>query len=187
VYYQDASPLHFDPEGLLSTLPAIANALAGVLLGSYLLNSDKDMAKKCRTMAFFGLLAIGLGELWGLVLPINKALWTSSYVVMSSGWAMLVLAGLIWLLDLVKIRAWSAPFVVFGANAISFYMFSAILARILIMVPVGDTSLHGWLYQKGFQPLFGNYNGSLLFAVSFCILCYGVMHYLYKRRIFLKV
>ena len=129
VYYGDASPFHFDPEGLLSTLPAIGGALMGVFTGDLLLDKTLSTEKKCRILLLAGILGIAIGELWGLVFPINKSLWTSSFVVMSTGWASLLLGLLVWLLDIKRITLWSAPFVVFGANAIAFYMLSAVLAR----------------------------------------------------------
>ena len=187
LYYKEAIPYAFDPEGLFSTLPAVASALAGVFTGGLLMNKDKSLAYKTKVMCAVGAILIVTGEAWGWILPINKSIWTSSYVVMSTGWALLILGGLTWLIDIKGKKRWTAPFVVFGANAIAFYMFSAVVARLFIMLPVADTSLHGWLYSEVYQPLFGNLNGSLMFAVSFCLGCYVVMHYLYKNKIFFKV
>ena len=187
LYYKEAIPYAFDPEGLFSTLPAVAGALAGVFTGDLLMNKDKSLAYKTKVMCAVGAILIVAGEAWGWILPINKSIWTSSYVVMSTGWALLILGGLTWLIDIKGKKRWTAPFVVFGANAIAFYMFSAVVARVFIMLPVADTSLHGWLYSEVYQPLFGNLNGSLMFAVSFCLGCYVVMHYLYKNKIFFKV
>ena len=187
LYYKEAIPYAFDPEGLFSTLPAVASALAGVFTGDLLMNKDKSLAYKTKVMCAVGAILIVTGEAWGWILPINKSIWTSSYVVMSTGWALLILGGLTWLIDIKGKKRWTAPFVVFGANAIAFYMFSAVVARLFIMLPVADTSLHGWLYSEVYQPLFGNLNGSLMFAVSFCLGCYVVMHYLYKNKIFFKV
>lgn len=187
LYYRDALPFAFDPEGLFSTLPAIAGALAGVFTGDLLMNKQKSLTEKTSKMISIGLILIVLGEIWGWVFPINKSIWTSSFVVMSTGWALLILGVLTILIDIKGHKRWTAPFVVFGANAIAFYMFSAILARLFTMVPVAETSLHGWLYTQIYQPLFGNFNGSLMFAITFCLVCYLVMHYLYKKQIFFKV
>ena len=187
LYYRDAKPFAFDPEGLLSTLPAIAGALAGVFTGDVLTDKTRSLQSKCQLMLISGLTLLLVGELWGLVFPINKALWTSSYVLMSTGWALVILAALTWLIDIKGVKQWSAPFVVFGANAIGFYMFSAVLARLLIMIPMQETSVQGWLFSFIYQPVFGNYSGSLMFAISFCLFCYLVMHWLYKKQIFFKV
>lgn len=187
LYYEKALPFAFDPEGLLSTLPAISGALAGVFTGQLLLSPRFNVNQKIKYLGAAGLLLVIAGELWGLSFPINKSIWTSSFVLLSTGWALIGLAALTYLVDVKRCQAWTAPFVIFGANAIAFFMFSAMLARVFIMIPLGETSLKGWLYSAIYQPLFGNYLGSLMFAVSFCIVCFFVMHYLYKKRIFFKV
>ncbi|NVK25093.1 MAG: DUF5009 domain-containing protein [Gammaproteobacteria bacterium] len=187
LYYANAQPFAFDPEGVLSTLPSIAGCLIGVFTGNLLIDKTYSLTKKCTVMFLSGFGLLVLGYFWSLYFPVNKALWTSSFVLVTSGWALLILAALTFLIDMKHYKSWSAPFVVFGANAIFFYMFSAVVERILLMIPAGDEVLRSWLYVKIFQPLFGNYNGSLLYAVVFLILCYGVMHWLYKRQIFFKV
>jgi len=187
LYYADALPFAFDPEGVLSTLPAISGCLFGVFTGQLLLAKNKDIMSKTKSLVFAGLLSLALGYIWGGYFPVNKAMWTSSYVLVTTGYALLVLALLIYMLDIKKVQAWSAPFVVFGANAIFFYVFSAVVERISLMVPIGDISAKGWLYSEVFLPVFGNYNGSLMYAVVFLLLSYVVMHQLYKRQIFFKV
>ncbi|TLU67374.1 DUF5009 domain-containing protein [Thalassotalea litorea] len=187
LYYASATPFAFDPEGLISTLPAISGCLAGVFTGNILTNKALTLAGKAKKMLVIGLVCAIVGELWGLVFPINKALWTSSFVVMSSGWALLTLAALTWLIDIKGKKYWSAPFVVCGANAIFFYMFAGVLARLLMMIPVADSSLGDWLFSDVLQPLFGNYNGSLMFAISFLFVSYWVLDYLYRKKIFFKV
>jgi predicted acyltransferase len=106
---------------------------------------------------------------------------------MTTGWALLTLAILTWLIDIKGWKNWSAPFVVFGANAILFFMFSGVVSRVLLMIPVGKINLQGWLYINVYQPLFGSFNGSLAYAVSFLLLCYLVMYLLYQRKLFFKV
>lgn len=186
-YYADARPFAFDPEGLLSTLPAIATCLTGVLAGQIIANRTFDEIEKVRCLAVAGILCAAAGEAWSLWLPVNKALWTPSYVLLTSGLAMLFLAGLAWLIDIGGRYRWGLPFVVFGANAIFFFVFSGIVARVLLMVPVGDASLKAWLFGHVFQPLFGDYNGSLTFAIVFLLASYAVMYQLYRRKIFFKV
>lgn len=92
-----------------------------------------------------------------------------------------------YILDIRKVRLWSAPFLVFGANAILFFMFAGVIARILIMIPVGETSLKGVIFSKALQPLLGNYLGSFTFSLLFLSLSYLVMYACYKRGIFWKV
>lgn len=190
LYYKDAIPFSFDPEGILSTLPAISTCLSGILLGKYLRFAKRNRTELSKQIVYIA--AIGLGmvvfaELWSNWLPINKALWTPSFVLLSSGYACLVLALCMYLIDLKGYRNWCAPFVVFGANSIAFYMFSGVMARIIIMIPVADSSLKAWLYQSVYAPIFGALNGSLAFAITFLIISYVVMYGMYRKNIIWKV
>ncbi|WP_102796328.1 acyltransferase family protein [Bowmanella denitrificans] len=187
VYDKKATPFVMDPEGILSTLPAIAGCLSGVLAGQFLMNNQLPLLRRITVLLLVGLTAVIVSEAWHSILPINKALWTPSFVLLSSGYACLVLGLCLWLIDHKGIKAWTAPFVVFGANAIAFYMFAAIVARLLLMFSVGEASLKGWLYTTLFQPLFGNYNGSLAFALTFLAVSYAMMHWMYKKGWFWKV
>ncbi|MBV2130534.1 acyltransferase family protein [Arsukibacterium indicum] len=186
LYYRSATPFAFDPEGIWSTLPAIASCLSGVLLAQWL-QSGHSLTHKIRGLLLVGVIAVWVAELWHFSLPINKSLWTPSFVLLSSGYCAIVLAACIWLCDVKRWRRWSAPFVVFGANAILFYMLAGVLARVLVMIPVGDGLLQGWLFSRVFQPLFGNFNGSLAFALTFLTLSYLLMHWCYRRGYIFKV
>ncbi|MDX3775040.1 heparan-alpha-glucosaminide N-acetyltransferase domain-containing protein [Chromatiaceae bacterium AAb-1] len=186
VYYRKATPFAFDPEGLFTTLPAIASCLSGVLVAQYL-QSEQTQVQKIRMLLLCGLIAVLAAEFWHGVLPINKSLWTPSFVLLSSGYACIALAACIWLCDVKGYRLWSAPFVVFGANAILFFMFAGVAARILMMIPVAEGSLHSWLYNSVFQPAFGNLNGSLAFALCFLLISYVLMHWCYKKGYIFKV
>ena len=166
VYYATAKPLAFDPEGILSTLPAVATALSGILCGYYI-STEKNLGKQVRIFTLVAITSIVCGCLLSLLIPINKALWTPSYVIISSGLAMLCYALCSYILDIRKVRLWSAPFLVFGANAILFFMFAGIVARILIMIPVADTSLKSAIFNQVLQPLFGNYLGSFSYSLLF--------------------
>ncbi len=187
LYYGEAKPFAFDPEGLLSTLPAVATCLSGIVVGQWLMQASRTTQFKSKALFVTGLLFIIFAELWGAFFPINKALWTSSYVLLSSGYACAVLAALLWIIDVRSHRIWTAPFIVFGANSIAFFMFAGIIARILIIIPVAETTLKSWLYHTIYQPLLGDFNGSLAFAISFLILSYLVMLNLYQKGIFWKV
>lgn len=187
LYYSTASPFPFDPEGILSTLPAVATGISGMLVGHLLTKPNLIERNKIYALFAMGMIGVVLGELWHLYLPINKALWTSSYVLLSSGYACLLLGFLIFALKRKSIQLSSAPFVVFGANSIAFFMFAGVLARVLIIWPVGDTSLKGWLYTQIFHPCFGALNGSLIFALCFLAVSYLCMYWLYKKGLFWKV
>ncbi|MDP2716638.1 acyltransferase family protein [Rheinheimera sp.] len=186
VYYRSATPFAFDPEGLWSTLPAIASCLSGVLIAQWL-QAERSLAEKIRGLLLCGVVAVWLAELWHFSLPINKSLWTPSFVLLSSGYCAIALAACLWLCDVKRWRRWSAPFVVFGANAILFFMFAGLAARALMMLSVGEASLQSWLFSALYQPLFGDYNGSLAFALSFLLLSYLLMHWCYKRGYIFKV
>jgi predicted acyltransferase len=187
LYYGQATPFAFDPEGLLSTLPAVATSLSGIVVGQWLMLASRTTQFKSKSLIVIGFLFIAFAELWNTFFPINKALWTSSYVLLSSGYACALLGALLWIIDVRSYKNWTAPFIVFGANSIAFFMFAGIVARILIMIPVAETTLKGWLYQTLYQPLLGNINGSLGFAISFLIFSYLVMLKLYQQGIFWRV
>jgi predicted acyltransferase len=186
VYYRAATPFAFDPEGLWSTLPAVASCLSGVLLAQWL-QTERSLASKVRGLLLAGVIAVWLAELWHFSLPINKSLWTPSFVILSSGYCAIAMAACVWLCDIKRWRRWSAPFVVFGANAILFFMLAGVFARALVMIPVGDGLLKGWLFSRLFQPLFGNLNGSLAFALVFLALSYWLMLWCYRRDLIFKV
>ncbi|MFT6796024.1 MAG: putative acyltransferase [Maribacter sp.] len=174
----------YDPEGLLSTVPSIASALLGVFTG--LILTSKQVKKATILMGIGGGLLI-IGHLWDLVFPINKALWTSSFVLVTAGWANLVLALIYYLTDVKKIK-FGSIFRYAGANAIIVYFLSSFIAKIMGQIRIGETSLHGWLFQNLFvHDIISMQLSSLLYALSvvafYCFLAY----FLYQRKIFFKV
>ncbi len=190
VYKRTSEPFAYDPEGLLSTLPAIATCISGVATGEclrYAKTRNSTLSYQIKLLFISGLTLSMIGQLTHLVFPINKILWTPSYVLLSTGIALLFLAFCIYLIDHKRYKLWSAPFIVFGANAIAFFMFAGIVGRLMLMIPVGESTLKGFLFNEVFQPLFGNYNGSLTYAFCFLCLSYIVFHNLFKRRIIWKV
>nr|WP_241242207.1 DUF5009 domain-containing protein [Thalassotalea sp. G2M2-11] len=187
LYYQKATPFPFDPEGIWSTIPAIASAISGVLTGQYLLSPNNSTPTKAKKLCLFGGLALILGYTVANDFPINKQLWSPSFVLVSSAWALIILSGLIWLLDVKHYRRWSAPFVVFGMNAIGFFVLSGVIARVLLMIPAGEVSLKSFLYNTVFSNLFSPTFGSFAFALCFCGICYWIFYQLYQKQIFFKV
>ncbi|MGI8919279.1 MAG: acyltransferase family protein [Pyrinomonadaceae bacterium] len=181
----------YDPEGLLSTLPAIATTLLGVISGA-LLRSSRKHYEKLSLLFIAGLSCIIGGWIWNLFFPINKSLWTSSYVLFTGGLAMQFLALCYWLADMKAYRRWATPFVVFGVNAITLFVGSGLMARLmgLIKVPRADgtrIALKTWLYDKLFLSWLPPYPASLSFAIAFIFLWLGLMWILYKRNIFIKI
>lgn len=181
----------YDPEGLLSTIPAIATTLFGVLTGHWL-RSNKTQYEKVAGMFVAGMCCIVIGWAWHPFFPINKSLWTSSYVLFTAGMALQALAFCYWLIDIKKYRRWAKPFVVFGVNAIALFVGSGLMAKLmglqLVSAPDGNrVALKTWIYNAIFAPWFSPQNASLAFAIAFILLWLGLMWILYRRRIFIKV
>jgi len=180
----------WDPEGLLSTVPAIGTTILGVLAGLWLRETGTS-SRAVRGLLLAGVGGVAVGELWGLAFPINKNLWTSSYVVFTAGGASLLLGALLWIIDVRGTKGWAKPLVVLGMNAIALFVLSGLLVKtlILIRVPagnVGSTPLSEWIYQSFYVPLASPYNASLLYALTHLVVLYGVLAWMYRRRIFLK-
>jgi predicted acyltransferase len=183
----------FDPEGLLSTLPAVATMLLGTLAGE-VLRQHGDARRKCGRLAAFGAVAAAAGLLWGRFFPINKSLWTSSYALLMSGLAALVLAGLVLAIDGRGLRAWAAPLIWLGRNAIAAFTLSTLGAIAMIAIRVADPAAPGktrslWtvIYRTVFDRFADPRVGSLLFALTYLALWTAVFGLLYRRRIFVKI
>lgn len=189
----------WDPEGLVSTLPAIGSQIFGVLVGRFLL-TDRTPAKKTLLMVGVGALCVGLGELLGVTLmPINKSLWTVSYAIAMTGFGLLVFSLFYWLMDasprvVVKNAAARAftPFTIYGMNALFIFAFSGLVAKMLGFLRLhgskGDsTSLKTFLYAHIESLPIAPVNASLLFAIAFNVLMFGVAWAMWKRRWFVKV
>lgn len=177
-----------DPEGLLSDIPAIATTLLGMLTGMWL-RTKESIGRKCLGMAGAGVTCIVLGELWNPWFPINKNLWTSSYVLFAAGVSLLVFALCYWAAD---IRGWKTGWtyfwLVFGTNAISAYVLSELLASALSATKLSaKATLGGEIYTGLFQRVHPPGVGALLYALAFVIVCWLVMWPLYRKRIFIKV
>ncbi len=181
----------WDPEGLLSTIPAMGTALIGVLTG-YWLRSNNDKTTKTVWMFFYGIVLMALGYAWDFWFPINKSLWTSSYVVYTGGLALIFLAFCYWLIDVQDKKWWIKPFHIYGTNAIAVFFLSGIVARLLYLIKVttsnGESiSLKYYIYSNLFLPIASPINASLLFAISYILLWLFIIWLLYRKQIFIKV
>ena len=179
-----------DPEGLLSTLPAIATTLIGMLTGMWL-RTERAISDKIKGIFVAGFGCVLVGGLWNFTFPINKKLWTSSYVLFAAGFSLLLLAVCLVLVDRRKSADKSrflAPWVVFGTNAIAAYVFSELLQSTLNSIPVRQgMNLQRWIYLS-IQHVVPNLAfASLLYSVGFVIVCWVFVDVLYRRKIFLKV
>ncbi|MDA0328426.1 MAG: DUF5009 domain-containing protein [Gemmatimonadetes bacterium] len=180
----------WDPEGILSTLPAIATALIGTFTGEWL-QSGREPRVLTRGLLLTGSLLVPAGLAWGVVFPINKNLWTSSYVVFTAGTALLLLGSLYWLIDVKAKRGWWEQWmVVYGMNAIAVFVASGMLSKAMGRVRVGGldgTSLYNWIFENGFRSWAGDYNGSLAFAMTYVVLWLGVAWAMHARRLYLRI
>ena len=181
----------FDPEGLLSTIPAIATTLMGVLAGQWL-RKEKPAYEKVAGMFAAGVVCMVIGWMWNPWFPINKSLWTSSYVFFTGGLALLFLALCYWIIDIRKYTAWTKPFVVFGVNALVLFVASGVMARLLGLIKVSTPDgkqipLQSWIYRNVFLSWLPPYRASLAYAIVFILVWLGLMWILYRRRIFIKV
>lgn len=182
----------WDPEGILSTLPAIATGLFGILVGVYLRRKDLDAAVKIAWLFCTGCAAVALGLVWDLQFPINKQLWTSSYVLYTGGLATLILAFCYWIIDVHRYNRFTTPFVVYGVNAITVFFLSGLIPRILNMIKIRgsdgtDTGLQSWLYTTYFSSNFSPLNASLAWAISFILFWLVVLWVMYRKNIIIKV
>jgi predicted acyltransferase len=180
----------FDPEGILSTFPAIVTAILGSLAGDWLRSKRRHSAKTLGLLAA-GAALTGLGLALHPYFPINKPLWTSTFVLFTAGAALLFLAGCFFLVDVLGRKKWALPFIVLGTNAIAAYVGSSLLAKILLWVKVSSggerIGLFSWIYRSAFVPWAGDVNGSLAFAITFVLLWLALMTPLYRKKIFIKI
>lgn len=179
-----------DPDGLLSTFPALTSALAGALAGQWL-RSSRRLPEKATGLLRAGVLAVTASLVWGLAFPINKSLWTSSFALLSTGLSLLVFAFCYWLCEIQGLRAWARPLEVFGKNALLSYFLSQMGYSLQEFLPAGlpdgspgdlklwlCSALFGWLRPP---------DAALAYAMSYTLLCLGLMAIFYRKRVFLKI
>jgi predicted acyltransferase len=181
----------YDPEGILSTIPAIATAMLGVLAGRWI-NQPKPLIERIATLFAAGCLAMVVGLMWNWSFPINKNLWTSSFVVFTAGMGCVTLATIMWLIDEHHVKWWTKPFVIYGMNPIVAFVGSGVLARILytlwqVQYNGRPTSMETVIYKTVFEPFLDPKNASLAMAFATVVFWYLILAVLYRKKIFLKV
>lgn len=181
----------WDPEGILSTLPAIATAMIGIFTGN-LLRSDQDSKEKTVSMYVWGSVLMLAGWIWSFWFPLNKNIWTSSYVLYTAGLALFFLAFCYWFIDIKKVTWWIKPFHVYGMNAITVFFLSGIVGRLLYLIKWETAegtmiTLKNYLFETFFLSWLSPINASLGFAVVYIIIWLGLMWILYVKKIFIKV
>ena len=183
----------WDPEGLLGTLPALGTGLLGVLTAQWLRRKDQEPAAKVAWLFVAGGAIILLGLGWAPWFPINKALWSSSYVLYTGGLAMAGLATLYWICDVQGYRTWTRPALVYGVNAILVFCLSALISRTFglfkLALPGGKTGgLKEWLYEYGIAPHFADpRTASAVGAGALIVIWFGILNWMYKKGVVVKV
>jgi len=180
----------FDPEGILSTIPCFAHALIGVFAGMLIMSTD-DLWQKVNRLFIMGSIILMSGFLLDYAFPINKAMWSSSYVLVTCGLASLLLALLIWLIDICGKKRWSVFFESFGANPLFIYCLSALFVYICgaIRFTYHDAPYNAWSfwYKECMMPIFGETGGSLACALSLVLVMWCIAHPLYRKHIYIKI
>jgi predicted acyltransferase len=187
LYHGEGIP--FDPEGWLSTLPAIGNVVAGYYTGVFIRERGKNYEVLGKLM-LAGCLFIFIALWWNMVFPINKKLWTSPFVLLTSGIDLLLISALIFVIEMSGKfnKGWTSFFIVFGKNPLFIYLLSELLVTVLFMIRINKTeSFFSWINKVFFQVVAPGAVGSLLFALSYMLFCWCMGWWLNKRRIYIKV
>jgi predicted acyltransferase len=186
----------WDPEGIISTIPAIATTLIGSLTGDYIRKSEHSKVEKSAWMFVSGAVMLLIGAILDMWMPINKSLWTVSYSIFMCGWALCIFGIFYFLIDAKGIKKWAHPFAAYGMNAIFVFVLSGVIAKSLGLWKFNvqqtdgtfaDVSLKTIIMQNIFDPLFSPINSSLAFAIFFIAVMYLVVWFLFKKKIFIKV
>lgn len=182
----------WDPEGILSTLPAIASGLIGVLVGAFLRRRELEDGYKISWLFSTGLMLFIGGMIWSLQFPLNKSLWTSSFVLYTGGVATMILSSCYWIIDVNKYQRYTLPFVVYGKNAITVFFLSGLLPRTMNMIKVRnadgtESGLESFLYTNFFSTNFSPINASLAWAIAQICFWFVILYIMYRKNIFIKV
>ncbi len=175
----------FDPEGWVSTLPAIVNVLIGFIVGKFIQEKGKTY-EGLTHLLMWGAGFMFLAFMWNYQFPINKKLWSSSFVLLTVGLDMIIIATIIYRIELHHQHQFASFFEIFGKNPLIIYLFSELMVSILYLIKVGDQSLFAWIYQNSFAHL-ATYWASLAFAISFMLVCWLLGYILNKYKIYIRV
>lgn len=188
----DASgKLVFDPEGFFSTIPAIATCMLGILAGKWI-SQKKPLVERINGLFAVGALGMMGGLMWNWSFPINKSIWTSSYVLFCAGMACVALATIMWIVDVQRVQGWTKFFVIYGLNPMVAFVGSGVMARLIYSIfkvnyngkPI---SLEAAVYQSAFASWLDPINASLAFAITFVLFWFAILYVLYRKQIFFKV
>lgn len=178
----------WDPEGILSTLPALATALFGVFTGLWI-KGERPLQQKLFGLVAAGALLVAVGWGWGQFFPINKPIWTSSYAVLTAGLALLVLSLCVLVFDVLALKKLALPLQIYGVNALTVFVMSSLVGQLLYKIKVGDSAipLKSWLYQNLFQSWLADKNASLAYAIVWVLCWFAVLAVMYRKNWIIKV
>jgi predicted acyltransferase len=187
-YFSDVRQenIAFDPEGLLSAIPAIASVIFGFLAGRFI----KERGNSYETIAHLvvaGVLLIFAAQCWDLIFPINKPIWSSSYVFYTTGLAMTILSVILFFVEMKGVQGWTRPFVIFGKNPLFIYVLAGVWGRMYGLIRIGDSGASSALYENVFRPIGGDINGSLMFAISHVLLFLLIGWIMDRNKIYVRV
>jgi predicted acyltransferase len=186
LYHGEGIP--FDPEGWLGTIPAIVNVVVGFFAGKFIQQKGKTFECLSKLM-LVGSLFIFIALCWNLVFPISKKLWTSPFVLLTTGIDLILISALVYILEMNNRKPvrWSEFFMIFGRNPLFIYILSELFVVILFMIPAGGGNLFGYINKHFFQLIAPGPFGSLLFALCFMLFCWSIGWWLNKRKIYVRV
>lgn len=176
----------FDPEGLLSTLPAVVNVVGGYVAGVFIQKSGNKISTVWK-LAAAGIVIVVIAQIWDIWFPINKPLWTSSYVILSIGWVLMLISGLILIIEIFKIKAWTYFFEVFGRNPLFIFVLSGLVVMLMNIIYIEGIASKTFIYNNYFLSWLAPYNASLLFATCYMLLMWFIGYIMDKRNIYIKV
>ena len=185
------SSVTWDPEGIFSTVPAVCTAMLGNLAGQWL-GAKRPLEERLNGLFAAGALGMMAGLMWNWSFPINKSLWTSSYVVFCAGMAAMAIATIMWIVDVHQVRSWTKPFVIYGMNPMVAFVGSGVMARCIYSIFTVNyagksTALETAIYDGAFASWLSPVNASLAFAITFVFFWFVVLYVLYRKKIFFKV
>lgn len=182
----------WDPEGLLTTVPAVGTVLLGALAGAWIGARERPLSERLAGLFAVGSLLMVVGTCWGWIFPINKGLWTSSYVLLTGGMAAVTLATCLWVIDSMQLRGWTRFFEVFGINPLVAFLGSGLMARMLggmiaWQTDEGRVTLQQIIFREAFASWLTPRNASLLYALAFVGVWYGILSFMQKRGMIVKL
>lgn len=176
----------FDPEGLLSTIPAIVNVVLGFLAGNFIRKSGNKMSTVLR-LTTVGVIMLIVAQLWNPIFPINKPIWTSTFVLYTVGWDLILISALMLIIEIFSIKKWAYFFEVFGKNPLFIFVLSGMLIKVIYLIRIGDAPLGSIIYSNLFTSWLADKNASLLFAIVYMLILWLIGYIMDKKKIYVKV